>query len=444
MTRDRLDQSILLFARYPVPGRAKTRLIPALGVAGAARLHRRMTEAVVCEARKFRASHSASGFRMSFTGGGRRDFRAWLGCDVPLRRQVSGDLGRRMRRAFEMEFANSANRVAAVGADVPGVTAGLMAQAMAMLDGHDVVIGPARDGGYWLLGMKRTIPELFDGIEWGGDQVFDQTLEICELRNLAVGLLPTLSDVDRPEDLAEVRADPRFNDVFDCDPRISVVVPTLNEEATIGATLAELVPAPGVVEVLVADGGSADRTRELAEAAGARVLSVAGGRAAQQNAAAAEAQGRALLFLHADTRPPADFADSIRAALDDPAAVAGAFRFRTDGPGWGMRVVEWGVNLRSRLLRMPYGDQGLFMETRVFEEVGGFPVQPIMEDYELVRRLRSRGRVVLLGSSVLTSARRWARLGVVRTTVVNWLMVLGYRVGMPVERLTRLYRGRGR
>jgi hypothetical protein len=161
----------------------------------------------------------------------------------------------------------------------------------------------------------------------------------------------------------------------------------------------------------------------------------------QQNAGAAAARGRMLLFLHADTQPPEGYAEAVCKALDRPDIAGGAFRFATDRQGAVMRSIEWGTNLRSALLQLPYGDQGLFLEKRVFEAMGGFPEMPIMEDFVFMRRLRKRGRIVTLPEAVLTSARRWQELGVLRTLVVNQLMILGYIAGVPVERLARLYRG---
>ena len=197
-----------------------------------------------------------------------------------------------------------------------------------------------------------------------------------------------------------------------------MIVPTLNEAASLGRTLERVRRADGI-EIIVADGGSRDATREIAAQAGATVLVTAGGRAAQQNAGAAVAGGRHLLFLHADTLLPDGYAELIRRALDRPATVAGAFRFRTDGAGAAMRLVEWGANIRSALFQWPYGDQGLFMEKRVFDELGGFSPLPIMEDYELVGRLRRRGPVVTLSEAAITSARRWQRLGALRTTAAQ-------------------------
>jgi len=430
---------LLLFARYPVPGHAKTRLIPALGPEGAARLHRRLAEHAAGVARAA-AVRAGAGVTVCCTGAARRDFRAWLGGDLAYAAQPSGDLGARLQQGFASAFRGRAQRVVAVGADVPELSAALLLQALAGLHEHDVVLGPAADGGYYLIGMKRDRPGLFAGIDWGTGRVCAQTRAAIARQGLSVAELPTLRDVDVPEDAAALRADPRFADVWTGEPPLSVIVPTLDEAASLGRTL-ERVRRASDVEIILADGGSRDATRAIAAQAGAIVLATSGGRAAQQNAGAAAATGRHLLFLHADTLLPDGYAGLIRRTLDDPATVAGAFRFRTDGSGAAMRLVEWGANIRSDVLRWPYGDQGLFMEKRVFDELRGFSPLPIMEDYELVSRLRRRGRVTTLSAAAITSARRWQQLGALRTTARNLTMVAGFRAGVAPERLARFYRG---
>ncbi len=220
---------------------------------------------------------------------------------------------------------------------------------------------------------------------------------------------------------------------------ISVIIPTLNEAHHIGPLLQDLGRASDI-EAIVVDGGSRDATAAKVRSMGARVIATPPGRALQMNRGAAAARGRLLFFLHADSRLPRGFDQVIRQAMARPGAVAGAFRLRIDAPGAALRFVEFWANLRSCLLRMPYGDQGLIVGTDLFQELGGFPMLPIMEDFELVRRLRSRGRIVILPAAVRTSARRWLNLGAGRTTLINQAIVLAYLAGVPPQRLARFYR----
>ena len=167
-----------------------------------------------------------------------------------------------------------------------------------------------------------------------------------------------------------------------------MIIPTLNERANIENAVARALEA-GVEEVIVVDGGSTDGTAEAAEAAGARVLRTAPGRGIQQNAGARAARGNVLLFLHADTSLPGDFPARVAQVLAKPDVSGGAFRFRVDGPGRGLRWIERMVEWRCRLWQTPYGDQALFTAAETFRSVGGFPDAPLLEDYELVRRLRA-------------------------------------------------------
>ncbi len=219
---------------------------------------------------------------------------------------------------------------------------------------------------------------------------------------------------------------------------ISIIIPTLDEAARIQSVLRPLVGLDGV-EVIVVDGGSQDGTPALAAEAGARVLSSERGRARQMNAGRRAAGGDLLIFLHGDTVPPADFLERARRVVDLPGVAAGAFRLRIDGAGLGFRIIETVANLRSRFLRTPYGDQILFLKADVFDRVGGFPELPIMEDFEFVRRLARLGRIAIAPAAVSTSARRWEKLGLVKTTLLNWAIVLAYLAGVRPERLAAWY-----
>jgi len=195
-----LTETLIIFTRYPEPGKTKTRLIPALGEEGAAKLQRQMTENTLAKAKKLQEYHAMS-IEVHFAGGNQKLMRAWLGNEVSYCRQNEGDLGERMASAFERLFAVGMTGVVIVGIDCPDLDIQIMAEAFQLLETHDLVLGPAQDGGYYLIGLQRLIPELFVGIDWGTAQVRQQTTEIAENLGLAIAFVPMLYDIDRPEDL---------------------------------------------------------------------------------------------------------------------------------------------------------------------------------------------------------------------------------------------------
>jgi rSAM/selenodomain-associated transferase 2 len=226
--------------------------------------------------------------------------------------------------------------------------------------------------------------------------------------------------------------------------KISIIIPALNEAATIARTLSHLEGGDNL-EVIVVDGGSIDETAELAGSRRAKVIQSNPGKAVQMNTGAAAAAGDILVFLHADTLLPEDFSHQIVSALNQNGVAAGAFRLTIDSTGAGIRIIERMANLRSRFLRLPYGDQALFMRKSLFEEIRGFPDLPIMEDFILVRRLKRKGKIVIVPAAVVTSPRRWLHLGIFKTWLINQLIIIAYYLGIPPERLTRLYRrGKGK
>lgn len=230
--------------------------------------------------------------------------------------------------------------------------------------------------------------------------------------------------------------------------RVSVVIPALNEEASIPGTLRSA-RAAGADEVIVADGGSGDGTREAARGAADAVIVASPGRARQMNAGAKASTGEALLFLHADTLLPPGSIDSVREALAREEVAGGGFRVRLGVSGdapfarrTALRITGRMINLRSRLFRSFTGDQAIFLRRELFDRIGGYPEIPLMEDVELSRAMRRSGRTVLLPVRVVTSARRWETHGTARTILRMWSLRIAYRLGMPPERCAELY-GRG-
>ena len=214
--------------------------------------------------------------------------------------------------------------------------------------------------------------------------------------------------------------------------RISVIIPALNEAASIEAAIKAL-PA-GFDEVLVADGGSTDDTRARAEAAGAKVIASRRGRGPQMNAGAAAASGDVFLFHHADTRLPDDAFTHVRTALSDEGIAGGAFHLAIEGRGWFYSFTARNANIRSKLVGAPYGDQSFFVRRGPFEALRGYRDFPTCEDLDFIRRLRSQGRVVLVPAAVWTSARRWEKHGRVRITVRNGILFFKFWLGLLRER----------
>ncbi len=219
---------------------------------------------------------------------------------------------------------------------------------------------------------------------------------------------------------------------------ISVIIPVLNEAENIKATLA----STKNVEVIVVDGGSQDSTVQIAQAWGAKVLLCStANRAQQMNLGAQEATRDILLFLHADTRLPRQFDTMVHQATSNNIA-GGAFALQIDGSLWGLRLVEIGVNMRSRIFALPYGDQAIFLNAKLFHELGGFADLPIMEDFELICRLRRRGRIAIIPTSVVTSQRRWQKLGIIQTILINQVAIIAYLFGVSPKKIATWYRHR--
>lgn len=435
-----LREHLILFTRCPEPGTTKTRLIPLLGPEGAAAFQERMSRHALACAIQMAGGRGAS-LEVRHEGGNLRRMQALLGTQPLFRPQGPGDLGRRMAESLRQAFAGGAARAVIIGTDIPGISPSHLTRAFEALSRKDLVFGPAADGGYYLIGaraesFRRGAPYLETQIPWGTAGVLRRSLDAARAAGLTWETLGRLADVDRPQDLPEAM---KALCAGAHGPPLSVIIPALNEADEIGATLAALPPA-AKVESIVVDGGSRDATVAVAAARGVRVLKSRPPRALQMNAGAALASGARLLFLHADTRPPRDLCAQVAATLSRPGAGAGAFRLVIDADRPGLRLIAQAANWRSRLLQMPYGDQALFMGRELFWDLGGFAPLPIMEDYDLVRRLKKRTRVRLAPGAVLTSARRWERHGILATWLCNQWILAAYHLGISPSRLARWYR----
>jgi rSAM/selenodomain-associated transferase 2 len=221
--------------------------------------------------------------------------------------------------------------------------------------------------------------------------------------------------------------------------KISIIIPVLNEAENIRQAIA-CTQLSTNIEVIVVDGGSQDDTHKIASDLKVTIISSLPGRAVQMNKGATLAKGDILLFLHADTRLPTGFDVMIRTALQPTGTVAGAFALGIDAEVASLRLVEWGVKMRSHFWQMPYGDQAIFLTKETFHKIGNFPELPFMEDFEIMRRLKRIGRITIIPVPVITSPRRWLQKGICKTTLINQIIIIAYLLGVPPQRLIRWYR----
>jgi rSAM/selenodomain-associated transferase 2/rSAM/selenodomain-associated transferase 1 len=433
---------VVVFAKPPRPGAAKTRLAPSLGADGAARLACALLDDALTVA------GSVGPVVLATTDVG----AAELPAGVERWDQGDGDLGARMARCLA-RGVERCGAAAILGADAPTVTGADLAALFAALRTHDVALGPTLDGGFWCIATRVSELDLRD-LPWSTPRALAETAARLRARGLRVALGPVHADVDTPEDLVGLRrwlaGDPeaapatrgalaalgRLRPV-----RLSVVIPTWNEAARIAHAVRAARALDGVDEVVVSDGGSPDGTARIAETAGARVVTGAKGRGAQLDAGAAAADGEVLWFVHADCRLPPDGAREIERVLAAPDVVGGAFKLWTlpdDGPWWSAPWLHI-ADLRSRVTRYPYGDQALFCRRDAFVRAGGYQGRPLMEDLALAQSLRRLGRLARVDRRVIASGRRFAAQPVRSLVTMNVFPTL-YRLGVAPERLAAWYR----
>ncbi len=436
------DATLCIFAKPPVAGSAKTRLAAEIGAERASALARAFLLDTCTAARALTWARPV----LATTGELEPALRAEL--DIPVWPQGDGDLGARMERVLARALTEAPIAIA-IGADSPGLPPRLLEAARAALATADAVIGPADDGGFYLIGLRRCPAGALADLPWSAPDTRACTLDRLRAHGLIVTELAPWFDVDRADDLTRLHGlldtgaivAPATRRVLGA-PRVSVVMPVLDEARRISRALDDVLALPGRKEVIVVDGGSRDDTRALARAKPVRVIESTRGRARQMNAGAEIAAGDVLLFLHADTTLPSGALALALRALDDADVIAGAFRTWTvadaDDVPWFAPLLHL-ADLRSRYTSLPYGDQAMFVRADAFRQAGGFPDQPLMEDLELSRRLRRRGRMVTVPARVRVSGRRFVARPLFHTVVMNTFPAL-YWLGVSPDRLAKLYR----
>jgi uncharacterized protein len=426
---------ICVFAKPPVPGRVKTRLTPLLGSLGAAELAKAFLHDTW-------ASVSTLPWAKPVLASAQEGPQDFLHTPTEIWPQGEGDLGARLENISRRALRNHPH-VIAIGADSPGLPARYLEQAREALRRADAVIGPSEDGGFYLLGLRKCPTGLLSGIPWSAPTTCLETIAKLQAAGLTVYILDDWFDVDTAQDLEKLNAlitakqieAPKTQHFLEthgwrwtgAEPtRCSVIIPTLNERESLPQGLQALAEHQWIHEVIVADGGSTDGTREwLAAQNFARLVDAPAAKGNQINRGAQAASGDVFLILHADCQLPLDAGERIASALQSQEVAGGCFevRFNASRPR-SLKMVAAGINFRCRLRKAGTGDQGIFVRRKVFEEVGGCPAWPLFEDVELVRRVKKAGSFTVIRSCLIISSRRHLARGVFRTV----LLIYGLRV----------------
>ena len=439
---------LCVFAKPPEPGKAKTRLIPAVGREGAAALAEAFLQDTWATANLLpwaKAVIASTGPLPPSTGLGSAEI--WF--------QGEGDLGARLERILRRGLERFSFAIA-LGADSPGLPPHLLEHARIAFREADAVMGPCEDGGFYLLGLRKCPPGLLARIGWSQPDTFAQVFARLRAGGIDVRTLDPWFDVDGPKDLFTLRGQLLSNELGASKTRavlkylrldesagdslrISVIIPVLNEREYLPKALANLKSQPWVHEVIVADGGSTDGSREELEKQDiARVIETPRGRGSQMNAAAKMVSGDVLLFVHADCVLPADVGEQIRSQMAASRTVGGCFLVcfpETDRTR--LSIVAAGINLRARALGTATGDQAIFVRRQVFEAVGGYQDWPLFEDVDLVGRLRKQGDFRVIRSFVTVSSRRYRQFGVFRTALLFYALRIGFWAGVSPHTLGR-------
>ena len=460
-------KTVILFTRIPHAGKTKTRLMPFLTPDECVNLHYSFMADEIAEICKVADYLVVSYFEdASVTDDDREYFKSFLMEEVTIpfctTSQRGADIFERMQNAFFDAFIDGSHGpTLLVGCDLPKLRAKDFKIAFTSLERNDVVLNPSLDGGYWLVGMRNYNPCVFSVKGDGGKNVLGDTLNVCGKNGLSVGVGRAMDDVDLPQDIMRLHTSreklnensltraflenidaSRFELAGLCGMKVSVVVPVYNEESTIAEFIANLAEIPEQAEIVFVDGGSTDRTVEILEKVlpkNSLVIHSDKGRAHQMNEGAKVAKGDALMFLHADCIPPKNLVYEVRRILKE--TNWGCFGVKFDDKDPLMTICQIISNNRIHDRKVVFGDQGIFIKRELFEEIGGFPEIPIMEDYQLSLTLKDRGEKIGVAKGLITtSARRYHEGGKLS---VMWRMNRlrkAYRNGVPIETISEQYR----
>ena len=428
-------RTLVVFMRYPEPGRVKTRLAAGMGAEPAAAFYEQLLRRTLGVVADFAHGHGDVEVLLYFDPA---DKEAVIrrSCPGPWQfmPQGAGHLGERMRAAFDLDHALRPSHTVIVGTDIADLESVDLEESFQLLEKSDAVLGPAADGGFYLIGLKRPCDAVFFSTAWGGADVCRRTLEILRRTGLTVALLKERHDIDRVADLERLRHRHYFQH------RLSVIVPTVVPIVKLRSFLETVEEQLWPGDEIIAVQGADDADEDVMPLSGrTRLVFSCKGRGRQLNRGVRESRGDLLWFLHADSLLPTNFGYHIRKLVLDSRVALGCFRlaFRGDNPALTL-IAHW-ANFRTRFLKLPYGDQGLFCRRETFDRLGGFYREYLMEDVNFVHSARRMGELLTVQERLYTSPDRYLQRGVVRASLTNHLLFTLYLLGVSDRKLYSLY-----
>ncbi|MEN6438777.1 MAG: TIGR04282 family arsenosugar biosynthesis glycosyltransferase [Syntrophobacter sp.] len=430
-----MKKALLVFMRYPRPGRAKTRLAREIGPERAAATYEKLLR---------RTLGIVSDFHMR-----NPDVDAVLfhTPDDPVEQledrfrgpwrfspQEGAHLGERMKNAFAAAFSLGAEKVVLIGSDTADMELRDLDDAFRTIDDGVAVLGPALDGGFYLIGLNRLCGPPFHSEAWGTADIFSRTARELASAGFRVELVAERADVDRPGDL------PLLEDDSVLASSLSVIIPTMGSPERLKPLLDhlenQLWPGDEIILVQSCLSGETTVSRRSPGVVHARCPK---GRGLQQDFGAKLAEGTLFFFLHDDTVPPPGFPYLIRRACGREDFALGCFSLAFSGDNRLVGLIADWANARSSVFKLPYGDQGLFCRRDTFERVGGFQHKYLLEDVALVRQCRSLGKLTMLPERVYTSPERYLNRGILRASMYNQMIMLLFLLGVDERELYSLY-----
>jgi rSAM/selenodomain-associated transferase 2/rSAM/selenodomain-associated transferase 1 len=427
--------------KYPEKGKVKTRLARGIGQEKALCLYQKLVRRTLGIASDFNMVHNdVYPFLFYYPSEKNAEIRKAYPGPWAFVSQADGHLGDKMGAAFDHVFQKGYGQAVLIGSDIADLLGIDIEEAFEALDEHQAVVGPAQDGGFYLIGLKAPCAKVFNFPSWSNPSVYERTIHCLQDSGLRFKAISKRRDIDQEEDMVHVKDQPIFHD------QISIIIPLLGRMARL-APLIEWLEAqlwPGD-EIIIVKDRPACHTYEtpgsgtVTITSHTRLIFATRGRGSQLNCGSRVAQGNLLWFLHADTVPPPNFGYHIRKLSLAPECALGCFKISLGKRHVLLRLISIWANFRTKYFKLPYGDQGLFCSRHILEKVGGFRKKFLMEDVDLVKACKKMGKLLIIQQELYSSPERYLRKGILRASCQNQLLMLLYFLGVSDRRLYRFY-----